>query len=121
MSTSSSTVASPAPSSSASRDWFIVSRWEELEGESRANLLRVVAILLFYAVELVNYHGLDLGFVQMPREVSRPFHQGMTLLTVAWSLLCLAVYGCITQRFFPPWLKYASPAAIRSSDWAGPA
>jgi hypothetical protein len=30
------------------RRWFIASRWEEYEGEGRANLLRMIGIAAFY-------------------------------------------------------------------------
>jgi hypothetical protein len=63
---------------SADRQWFIVGRWEEYEGEGRANLLRAVGLAAFYTVELLNYHGLSLGFLQMPKVVDRPFHLAMT-------------------------------------------
>ena len=94
----------------AEKDWFIVGRRQEFEGEGRANLLRLIGVAAFYAVELVNYYGVDLSFVQMPRVVERPFHLAITLLTVAWAMLCLSVLICRTQRIFPSWLKYISTA-----------
>ena len=30
------------------REWFIVGRWQEYEGEARANLLRIAGIGAFY-------------------------------------------------------------------------
>ena len=33
------------------RQWFIVSRWQQYEGEARANLLRIVGIGSFYIIE----------------------------------------------------------------------
>src|SRR5213083_1338709 len=96
------------PRSQAEKDWFIVGRRQEFEGEGRANLLRLIGVAVFYAVELVNYYGVDLSFIQMPRVVDRPFHLAITLLTVAWAMLCLSVLICRTQRIFPYWLKYVS-------------
>ena len=97
------------PPSPAERQWFVVSRWQEFEGEGRANLLRLIGITVFYLVELVNYHGINLGIVEMPREdLSRAFHLAVTMLTIAWAMLCLSVLYCRTQRFFPFWLKYFS-------------
>jgi len=51
-----------------------------MKAKPRANLLRVLAIAAFYAVELVNYHGLNLPFVVMPRVegVDWRFHMAMT-------------------------------------------
>jgi hypothetical protein len=101
----SSATNSPA---AADRQWFIVGRWGEFEGEGRTNLLRAVGLAAFYAVELVNYHGLNLGFVQMPSVVDRTFHLAMTLLTVAWAMLCLCVFACRRHGIFPGWLKFIS-------------
>ena len=102
-----------SPTPGAERQWFIVGRWQEYEGEARANLLRVVGIAAFYAVELVNYHGLRLGLLQLPRveDVSRPFHLAVTALAVVWTLLALAVAFCLRQRFFPGALKFLSTGA----------
>lgn len=94
--------------SPAERDSFIVGRWEAFEGEGRANLLRLIGIAVFYAVELVNYHGLSLGFLQMPKVVDRTFHLSVTLLTVAWSMLCLGVLLCRRKGVFPDWLQFLS-------------
>lgn len=92
----------------ADRQWFIIGRWQEFEGEGRANLLRIIGIALVYGVELINYHGLDLPFLQMPQVVTRPFHLAVTMLTVAWTMLCLAVLYCRRQGIFPFWLKFIS-------------
>ena len=94
--------------SRADRDWFIVGRREEFEGEGRANLLRLIGVAAFYAVELVNYYGLNLGFLEMPRVVERPFHLAITFLTLAWAMLCLCILLCRRERIFPSWLKYLS-------------
>lgn len=101
-------IVSPNPDPAAERTWFIVSRWQEFEGEGRANLLRLIGIAVFYAIELVNYYGVDLSFVQMPAVVERPFHLAVTFLAVAWTMLCLGVLLCRQQGIFPTWLKYLS-------------
>lgn len=92
--------------------WHIVGRWQEYEGESRANLLRIIGIAAFYAIELVNYHGLHLGFLELPKQegISASFHQAVTALSVAWTMVGLGVYLCLSQRFFPGALKYVSTA-----------
>ena len=46
---------------SGDRQWFIVGRWQEYEGEGRTNLIRIAGIAAFYIVELINYRGLKLG------------------------------------------------------------
>lgn len=97
-----------AQETATDRDWSIVSHWEEFEGEGRANLLRIVGLALFYAVELVNYHGLNLGVLQMPRFVDRAFHLAITLLVVAWAMLAFSVLYCRRQGILPVWLKFVS-------------
>jgi hypothetical protein len=88
------------------RQWYIVGRWQEYEGEGRTNLLRIAGIAAFYIVELINYHGLDLGFVEMPRIRDRPFHLAVTALAVAWTMAALAVLLCLRRHVFPAALKY---------------
>lgn len=97
----------------ADRSWYIVGRWREYDGESVANLLRIIAVALFYAVELCNYHGLRLGFFEMPKveSVDRQFHQAITAVAVAWILVALAVHLCLLRRIFPATLKFLSTSA----------
>ena len=53
--------------------WRIVERWQEYEGELRANLLRIAGIGLFYGIKLLNYYGLRLGRSRCPRSSSFRF------------------------------------------------
>jgi len=94
--------------SPAEQQWFIVGSWEEYEGERRANLLRIIAIGAFYLIELINYYGLNLGFLEMPAVVQKSFHLEITLLALCWSLVGLGVLLCLRQRFFPASLKFIS-------------
>jgi len=97
-------------SESAARQWYIVGRWQEYEGEARANLLRIIGIAVFYIVELINYHGLPLGFFELPKvaEVTKPFHQAVTALAVAWTMVGLGVLLCLRRHIFPAQLKFIS-------------
>ena len=83
------------------RQWFIVGRWQEYEGEGRANLLRIAGIGVFYGIELVNYYT---------GVVDRPFHQAVTALAFAWAMAGLGVHFCLGQRVFPAALKFLSSA-----------
>lgn len=94
----------PLPAS-ADRQWYIAQRWQEYEGEGRANLLRIVAIGAFYIVQLVNYH---LVYAADPQQL--PFHQKATGIAVAWTMVALAVMLCLRRRMFPAALKYCSTA-----------
>jgi len=95
-------------SGTADRQWFIIGRWQEYEGEGRANVLRIVGIAAFYVVELVNYYGLRLGFFEMPKVVDQSYHQAVTALAVAWTMVALGVLLCLRQQVFPAVLKFIS-------------
>lgn len=92
--------------------WFVSLRRQEYEGEARANLLRIMAIAAFYAVELVNYRGLDCLFIHWPRVagVDWHFHLAMTMLSGAWALTGWAVLVLLRRGVFPALLKFASTA-----------
>ena len=94
------------------RQWFIVGRWQEYEGEARANLLRIIGIAAFYVIQLINYRGLSLGFLELPRVggVDRAFHQSVTALAAAWTMVGLGVLLCLKRQFFPATLKFVSTA-----------
>lgn len=92
------------------RPWFVIGRREEFAGEQRANLLRFIGLVCFYAIELINHHGLQLGFLQMPpvEGVDERFHTAVTALVAAWAMLGLGVLVCLQNGIFPPLLKYVS-------------
>ena len=90
---------------SSDRQWFIVGRWEEFGGETRANLLRIVAVGAFYGVQLVQYFWL----AQRTAEATA-FHQRATAIAVAWTFVALAVLLALRLRIFPAALKYVSTA-----------
>lgn len=101
----------PTPAAAvADRQWFILSRWQQYAGEARANLLRIIAIAAFYGIELLNYHGVNLGPFEMPASVDLKFHQAMTALAVAWTMVALATHVCLRLHIFPSTLKYATTA-----------
>jgi len=99
-----------SPPEYADRQWFIVGRWQQFEGEARANVLRILGIAAFYIVELVNFYGLRIGFLEMPKveDVDLPYHQAVTALAVAWTALALGVLLCLRERVFPASLKFLS-------------
>jgi len=87
------------------RQWYIVGRWQEYEGEGRTNLLRILAIGVFYLVELANYYWISHGS-ENPDFTA--YHQKVTALAVAWTMVSLAVLLCLRLRVFPAFLKYVS-------------
>lgn len=90
--------------------WDVVRRVWSYRGEERANFMRIVAIACFYAIELVNYHGLDLGFVafEQVEGVDQVFHAAVTAFTVAWIATAVGVMILMRSRRFPPALKYVT-------------
>jgi len=90
------------------RAWYIVGRWEEYEGETRANLLRLAAVAAFYAIELINYHGVNLGFIQLPKVSDTAFHRTVTAITAAWVLLGVGVHLWLRRRLMPEALKFVA-------------
>ena len=94
-----------ATASLNNRQWFIVGRWQEYEGEARANLLRIVAVGAFYVVELIRFYGFEHAAAEQ-----LPFHRQATLIAVAWTMVALAIWMCLRLRIFPAALKYASTA-----------
>lgn len=88
------------------RQWYIVGRWQEYAGESRANMLRLLAVGSFYLVELLRFHIFEKASVEQ-----LPFHRHATALAVAWTMLALAVHLCLRVKIFPSALKYMSTAA----------
>jgi hypothetical protein len=102
-------------STEADRSWFIAQRWQAYEAESRANLLRIIAIGAFYLVHLWSYFGSqgwlpNFGFLQIAEsgEISKQFHLLITLTAVAWAMLALGILLALQNRIFPRWLPYFS-------------
>jgi hypothetical protein len=106
----SSTMAVPNPPGADDRPWYIVGRWQEYRGEERANLLRIAAIAAFYAIELINYYGVDLGFIHLPKVRDAAFHRTVTAITAAWVLLGVGVHLWLWMRLMPEALKYVATA-----------
>jgi hypothetical protein len=102
-------------STEADRSWFIAQRWQAYEAESRANLLRIIAIGSFYLVHLWSYFGSqgwlpNYGFLQIAEsgEITKRFHLLVTLVAVAWAMLALGILLVLQNRIFPRWLPYFS-------------
>ena len=105
----------PVPPHTTDRPWYIVQRWQQYEGEARANLLRIAAIGTFYLIHLWNYFSSqgrlpNWGFLQLAEagEVDQRFHVMVTLLALAWIALAAAVHISLRARVFPTWLPSVS-------------
>ncbi len=90
------------------RPWYIVGRWREFQGEERASVLRMAAIAAFYIIELINYHGLSLAWIELPEVRGLAFHQTVTAIAAAWVVMGLGVHLALRTRLMPAALKYLS-------------
>ncbi|MGI9430097.1 MAG: hypothetical protein ACR2NM_15665 [Bythopirellula sp.] len=104
-----------SPDQSTDHSWYVIQRWQQYEGEARANLLRIIAIGTFYLIHLWNYFSSqgklpDWGFLQLAGagEVERRFHLMVTFLALAWILMAAVVHLSLQDRVFPKWLPFAS-------------
>jgi hypothetical protein len=89
--------------------WFVAQRWQQYDGEQRANYLRILAVGAFYVMHLLNYFR-PFDVFELSTQPGKSFHQAVTVLAVAWILLGLAVDMCLRQRFFPPSLPFITTA-----------
>lgn len=101
--------------SNPDRAWFIAQRWQQYDGELRANVLRIAAIGAFYLLHLWNYLGSqgklpNWGLLQLSDagSVDRRFHIMATLLALSWAMAAAAIHICLRNRIFPRWISVAS-------------
>jgi hypothetical protein len=103
-------MARPQPNHDELNDVVIVQRLLELGGESRANFLRIIAVGVFYLIEVINFYGLRLPGFELPKvtEISAIFHQAVTGIAVAWGFLCFGIWFCFQKRVFSSAAKYVT-------------
>jgi len=85
--------------------WADARRIESWAGEVRVNLIRLAAIVVFYAQHLVNVYL----FRDEPT-IGGNYHAAVTVLVLAWSVLVLLLYFCLSRRWVSPALKYVATA-----------
>ncbi len=87
--------------------WHVAQRWQQFDGEYRANYLRIISVTSFYVVHLFQYYH-PFGFFDAAEQPGRMFHLSATVLSVAWLMIALGVDLCLRQRIFPSWMAYAT-------------
>jgi len=104
------------------RPWYITQRWQQYEGEARANLLRIASIGTFYLIHLWNYFS-SLGklpdsgpfgeYLQLAEAgtIDRRFHVMVTLLALAWVAMAASIHLSLRARVFPGWMPTLSTLA----------
>jgi hypothetical protein len=87
--------------------WADRARLEAWAGEASVNRIRMTAVVVFYAYHLLNVFVLS----RDDPTVRGRYHLAVTAAVFAWGMLALLAHVCVTRRWVPPWLKYATTAA----------
>jgi hypothetical protein len=83
--------------------WADARRLEAWAGETRVNLIRALALVVFYGHHLL--HVYVLGDDPDARGV---FHAEVTAIVIAWAAAVFALYVCLSRRWVPPVLKFVA-------------
>jgi hypothetical protein len=81
--------------------WEDARRLESWAGEMRVNMLRTLAVLVFYIYHLVNFYLLR------DTSITDAYHVQVTAIFFLWGVLCFALYHTLINRYVPGWLAYA--------------
>lgn len=81
--------------------WTAAQRAEEWAGELRVNLVRLLAIAVFYGHHLINYYVRGL-------EITPKYHLIVTGIAAAWVAASLALHMVLVHRRNRPYVKYAA-------------
>jgi hypothetical protein len=85
--------------------WDDARRPEVLAGEARVNLLRVIALVVFYGHHLLN------AFVLSDDETLRgSYNAAVTGIVLAWAVGACLVHVCLSRRQMPDWFGYVTTA-----------
>jgi hypothetical protein len=84
-------------------NWKDVTRAEAWAGEIRVNLVRLVAILLFYARHLLEF------FMSDPAAPVRGrYHVAVTVVVLAWVFEAIILHIRLSRRHYHDWTKYVA-------------
>jgi hypothetical protein len=87
------------------RNWNDITRIESWAGEVRVNLIRLVAIVLFYGRHLIE---IVITPPRTPEAIA--YHTRVTWLTALWAGMVLYMHWRLSGRRVPTHLKYAAVA-----------
>jgi hypothetical protein len=85
--------------------WPQVAVPEAWAGELRVNVIRLLAIVLFYGRHLLEWAVAEPGAAVRGR-----YHLLVTIVVVAWSFEAVIIQGWLSRRRYDPWLKYLAIA-----------
>lgn len=89
--------------------WHATQRWQQYDGEFRANVLRIVCLGVFYTIHFWHYYQ-PFGLLELGEAPSKGFHQAATLLVATWVLMAFVVNQCLRNQIFPKWLSHVTVA-----------
>src|ERR1041384_776227 len=84
-------------------DWEALGRVESWAGEIRVNVIRVLAIALFYGRHLI-----ELMLSARDSDVRGVFHARVTAVVVAWAAMAGVVHILLRRRRYPPEMKFVT-------------
>jgi hypothetical protein len=93
-----------SPEGMEEEPWRIAVRWQEYDGELRACLLRILAVVLMYGLYLAQ------SWSVAKTEAGVRFHQQVTMISIVWLFLSLGTLMMLRARFMPSWMKYLTTA-----------
>ena len=83
--------------------WADARRVEAWAGEVRVNLLRTIALAVFYGQHLLNVYV----WSDDP-SLKGAFHAAVTAIVLAWTAGIFVLHVCLSRRWMPPALKYVA-------------
>ena len=83
--------------------WHDSRRPESWAGEIRVNLVRLLAIALFYGRHLIEV-------MLSPRDspLRGRYHLAVTMVVIVWVFEAVVLHLWLSRRFYAPWIKYAA-------------
>lgn len=84
--------------------WENARRLEAWAGETRVNLIRAVALVVFYGHHLLNV------YVFKNAAAGGLFHVKVTAIVIAWAAAAGALYFSLSRRWLPPALPFVATA-----------
>jgi hypothetical protein len=83
--------------------WAEARRLEAWAGEARVNLIRALALVVFYG-----HHLLHVYVLHDDPAAGGVFHAEVTAIVIAWMAAVFVLYVCLARRWVPPALKFVA-------------
>ena len=82
-------------------DWLVFQRLQDVSSAHRINLIRVIAVVMFFALVAWNYYSED-----SPTTAQTAHLWSVARLCGAWMLLATALFTLLVLKVFPPIINY---------------